>query len=180
MHLKKEDFASDEQWMIARNAEMRNKTGSHVHVHTRDPQTLAYALVDSPVGLAAWLWERRRAWSDCNGDVLTVFDRDSLCTLASIYWLNRSIATSMRLYAEQFGSTTAFAPVHDRKPVIEVPTGYAVYPKDNVLIPRALAARNTNLKRWTVMKRGGHFGAGELPVETAQEISAFFRPLRPR
>jgi pimeloyl-ACP methyl ester carboxylesterase len=178
MRIGKEHFAPDEQWMFERNTKMRSITTSHVVVHCQDPQTLAYALVDSPVGTAAWLWERRRSWSDCDGDVLKVFDRDSLCTLASVYWLNGSIATSMRLYWEQFGKSTVFVPSHNRTPVIEVPAGFSLYPKDNVLVPRSLAELNTNLKRWTIMEKGGHFGAAEHPEPAVHEYREFFRPLR--
>ena len=151
---------------------------SHVVVQSNDPQTLAYALVDSPVGTAAWLWERRRAWSDCGGDLLSVHDRDFLCTLASIYWLTRTIGTSLRSYWEHFNSGMPIKPLHDRKPVIEVPTAFAVHPKDVMLVPRSVAAAHTNLQRWTVMPKGGHFGFAEQPVALINELRCFFRPLR--
>ncbi len=143
-----------------------------------DPQTLAYALVDSPVGTAAWLWERRRAWSDCGGDLLSVHDRDFLCTLSSIYWLTRTIGTSLRIYWEHLNSLMLNRPLHHRKPVIEVPTAYAIHPKEVVLVPRSVAAANTNLQRWTVMPRGGHFGFAEQPAGLTNELRTFFRPLR--
>jgi hypothetical protein len=126
-------YAPDEQWMIARMAEAERLIRSHVTVHTHDPQTLAYALADSPTGTGAWLWERRRAWSDCDGDVFTVFSRDRLCTLASIYWLTGTIATSLRLYFEHFNG--GWPPLHDGRS-IEAPTAFAIFPKELVLLPR--------------------------------------------
>jgi pimeloyl-ACP methyl ester carboxylesterase len=175
---KPEDYATDEQWMLTRKAEASRLIVSHLTVHSNDPQTLAYGLVDSPVGTAAWLWERRRAWSDCGGDLLSVHDRDFLCTLASIYWLTRTIATSLRIYWEQLNSPRLNGLLHHRKPVIEVPTAYAIHPKEVVLVPRSVAAANTNLQRWTVMPRGGHFGFAEQPAGLTSELRTFFRPLR--
>jgi pimeloyl-ACP methyl ester carboxylesterase len=171
-----ESYAADEQWMIARKAEV--PASSHLAVHSLDPQTLAYALVDSPVGTAAWLWERRRAWSDCGGDLLSVHSRDFLCTLASIYWLTGTIGTSLRIYWESFHSAAAVRPLHDRKPVIPVPSAFAIHPKELVLVPRSIAAENTNLQRWSMMPRGGHFGFAEQPAALVDELRAFFRPLR--
>ena len=174
-------FGPDEQWMLARQAESAPTVMSHFTVQSTDPQTLAYALVDSPVGTAAWLWERRRSWSDCGGDLLAAYDRDFLCTLASLYWLTGTIGTSLRTYWEhaQAGGLP-IAPLHRRQPAIAVPAGYAIGPKEVMLIPRALAARGTNLKRWTLLPRGGHFSFAEQPALMTGELRAFFRPLRGR
>lgn len=150
---------------------------SHFVVQSNDPQTLAYALVDSPVGTAAWLWERRRSWSDCGGDVLSAFDRDFLCTLASIYWLTRTIGTSLRIYWDNLNSGPT-KPLHDRMPAVEVPAGFAVHPKEVMLVPRSIVAAGTNLQRWSLMPRGGHFGFAEQPTALTGELRSFFRPLR--
>lgn len=172
-------FADDEQWMLDRRAESASTVVSHFTVQSTDPQTLAYALVDSPVGTAAWLWERRRAWSDCNGDLLAVYDRDFLCTLASIYWLTRTIGTSLRTYWEHArAGGLPIRPLHDRTPAIEVPAGYAIAPKEVMLVPRAFAARGANLQRWSLLPRGGHFSFSEQPELLTEELRAFFRPLR--
>ena len=125
-------------------------------VHRRDPQTLAAALNDSPAGLAAWIVERRRSWSDCGGDVERRFTKDDLLTTVSIYWFTQTFHTSARLYAEMFRGATMM-PVHDRTPEVEAPTGIAVFPEDVFLVPRSVAAERTDLRRWTVMPRGGHF-----------------------
>jgi pimeloyl-ACP methyl ester carboxylesterase len=173
-----QDHDASEAWMIEHRATTGTLSASHVAVHSNDPQTLAYGLVDSPVGTAAWIWERRRAWSDCNGDLLAVHDRDFLCTLASIYYLTRSIGTSLRSYWEHFRSGMPIKPLHGRMPVIEVPCGFAVHPKDVMLVPRSIAAKMTNLQRWTVMPRGGHFGISEQPDAMVNEFRTFFRSLR--
>jgi len=174
--LGREAFADDEQWMLARNAEAEPLIRSHVAVHTSDPQTLAYGLTDSPVGTAAWIWERRRAWSDCGGDVTSVFSRDDLVTTASIYWLTKSIASSLRLYFEHFKAPWRL--VHERRPTIEAPTGFAIFPKELALLPRSVAEERTNLHRWTVMPRGGHFAPAEQPELIIDDLRAFFRDLR--
>jgi len=105
-----------------------------------------------------------------------VFSRDDLMTLASIYWLTRAIGPSLRIYYEHFNG--GWPPLHDRQQAIDVPTGFAVFPKELVLLPRSVAAARTNLQRWTVMPRGGHFGPAEQPALIVDELRAFFRALR--
>ncbi|MCC6435201.1 MAG: epoxide hydrolase [Acidimicrobiales bacterium] len=168
------DFAPDEQWMVARADEARRMTEAHVAVHRRDPQTFAYAMADSPTGLGAWLWHRRDLW--CDGDPLEVFGREDLCTLSSLYWFNSSFASSIRIYAEQFTKPQAL--VHDRERIIDAPTGFGVFAKELMFLPRATAERHTNLQRWTVFDRGGHFAPAERPDAVVDELRAFFRPLR--
>jgi pimeloyl-ACP methyl ester carboxylesterase len=169
-------FAPDEQWMLERMAVAEPLIRSHVTVHMLDPQTLAYALADSPAGMAAWMWERRRAWSDHDGDVFDVFSRDDLATLASIYWLTDTMASSLRLYFHHFNG--GWPTVHDRTPTIGVPTAFAIFPKELVLLPRSVAAANTDLRRWTLMPKGGHFGPAEQPQLMVEDLRAFFRDLR--
>lgn len=171
------DFAPEEQWMWQRMEEAKPLIQSHRTVHQIEPQTLAYALVDSPLGTAAWVLGRRRDWGDHDGDVFALFDRDFLCTTASIYWLNRSIGPSLRIYHEHFGGGRPPAPRHDRELAIEAPTAFAVFPKELLLLPRATAARITNLKRWSVMPRGGHFPPAEQPELVISDLRAFFREL---
>jgi pimeloyl-ACP methyl ester carboxylesterase len=170
----REDYAEDEQWMLARADEARRLTEAHVAVHRRDPQTFAYAMADSPAGLGAWLWHRRQLW--CDGDAIEVFGRDDLCTLASLYWFGTSMASSIRLYAEQFSRPQVLA--HDRPRIIEAPTAFAVFPKELLFVPRAVAEERTDLRRWTVFDRGGHFAPAERPDAVVDELRAFFRDLR--
>ncbi len=171
---KPSDYAPDEQWMLARADEARRATEAHVAVHRRDPQTFSYAMADSPAGLGAWLWHRRDLW--CDGDPLEVFGRDDLCTLSSLYWFNTSFASSIRLYAEQF--TKPAGTVHDRERVIEAPTGFGVFAKELMFVPRSVAERATDLRRWSVFDRGGHFAPAERPDAIITEMREFFRPLR--
>jgi pimeloyl-ACP methyl ester carboxylesterase len=176
--LSPEDYGPDEQgWYETMQARMAS-THAHVAVHSQDPQTLAYALNDSPVGLAAWILERRRLWSDHDGDVFDAISRDDLLTGVTIFWFTQTIGTSMRYYFEQWANPLRI--VHDRTPEIEAPTGIAVFPGDLVFVPRTVAERHTNLHRWTVMPRGGHFAAIEEPDLLVDDLRAFFRPLRGR
>lgn len=174
--LRDEDFAPDEAWMAARVRESLPMTIAHSAVQSNDPQTLAYAMADSPVGTAAWLWSRRRAWSDCGGDVIGLFGRDFLCTTASLYWLTNTIGSSFRLYYETF--SRGWNLTHDRTPAIPVPTGVAIAPKDIRMLPRAWVAARTDLRRWTILPRGGHFAPAEQPDLVSAEYKAFFRELR--
>jgi pimeloyl-ACP methyl ester carboxylesterase len=139
------------------------------------PQTLAFALSDSPVGLAAWITEKFRAWSDCGGDLESVFTKDELLANISLYWFTGAIGSSFWPY---------YARMHRPWPVpdnaeIAVPTGYSEFPHEMLRPPRSLAERTyTDIRRWTVMPRGGHFAAMEQPEALAREIREFFRSLR--
>lgn len=166
-------FGEDEQWMYRRNQEVRAITKVHVMAHANAPQTLAHALSDSPAGLASWLWERRRSWTAPTSD--RARDPDFLCATASLYWFTRSIGTSMRLYAEH--RAAPWKPIDGREPLVAVPTGLAVAPHELILMPRALVAARTNLERWEVLPRGGHFLPVEEPEMLIDEYRAFFRPL---
>ena len=148
---------------------------AHGVVHRASPQTLGFAFNDSPVGLAAWIVERRRLWSDSDGDIESVFSRDDILTLLSIYWFTGTVGTSMRQYADT--PLADWQPRHDRTPLLEAPTAMAVFPMDLLLVPRTVFAEQANLKRWTVMPRGGHFGAAEQPDLLADDIRAFFTSL---
>jgi pimeloyl-ACP methyl ester carboxylesterase len=153
---------------------LKEETGYQWIQGTR-PQTLAFALTDSPAGLAAWITEKFRAWSDCNGDVESAFSRDRLLANISFYWFTGAIGSSFWPY---------YARMHRPWPIpdgrtIDVPTGYAQFPREILRPPRSLAARTyTDIRRWTVMPRGGHFAALEQPEALAAEIRKFFRSLR--
>ncbi len=172
------DYRPDEQDWPERHAQRRAAIGSHVLVHTTDPQTLAWSLNDSPVGLAAWLIERRRNWSDCDGDVERAFSRDFLLTTVSLYWHTQTIASSMLIYAESLRG--GGANVHSTRPPsrIDVPTGIGVFPYDLALYPRSACERVANLVHWSVLPHGGHFGPAEQPELYVEELRTFFRPLR--
>jgi microsomal epoxide hydrolase len=140
------------------------------------PQTLAFALNDSPAGLAAWMVEKFRTWSDCDGVPENAISRDRMLANISLYWFTGAIGSSFwpyygRLHAPRW-------PISPAEPVT-VPTGYAAFPKEIIVPPRELAAKTyTDIRRWTVMTKGGHFAAMEQPAALAEEIFQFFRPLR--
>ncbi len=174
--LSAEQYGPGEEGWFDRMQTRMASAASHVAVHSQDPQTLAYALNDSPVGLASWILERRRLWSDHDGDVYDALSRDFLLTNVMLYWVTGSIGSTMRYYWENWRQ--AVRTVHDRNPAIEVPTAIAVFPNDLVFVPRSVAEIHTNLVRWTEMPRGGHFAAAEEPDLIVEDLRAFFRELR--
>ena len=171
-----DDFTPEECDMIGQES---RGPGDFVHVviNQTDPQTLAWAMHDSPAGLAAWILLRRRAWSDCNGDIETKFDKDTLLTYLSLYWFTNSfVGTELFCRASNFPKPMDLA--NDVKPEISVPTAVAVLPKDLLHKPRSLFAAHTNLRQWTMFPSGGHFGAAEEPRLMTEDIRSFVRPLR--
>ncbi len=174
--LKREDFAPGEQRLYERMQESHRHIASHIAVHSFDPQTLAFGLSDSPAALAAWLLERRRNWSDCDGEVERRFSRDELLTTVMLYWATNGAAGSVRYYQASRGAGWRIDA--SELPFIRAPTGIAVFPRDVVFIPRALAAQHADLRRWTLMEAGGHFAPAEEPEALVDDIRAFFRDLR--
>ncbi len=147
--------------------------GGYAAIQSTKPQTLAYGLNDSPVGLAAWIVELFRSWSDSGGDVEKCFTKDELLTNITIYWATETINSAIRLYYEAQHNLPKDAGERAR-----VPTGAAILPKDPIPAPREYAERFFNIQRWTEMPRGGHFAAMEEPALLVEDIRAFFRPLR--
>lgn len=153
---------------------LREETGYSAIMATK-PQTLAYALTDSPVGLAAWIIEKFRNWSDCGGDVDAYFSRDVLLTNIMIYWVTGAINSMFWPYYARLHEPW-IVPSGER---IMVPTGYAEHPKEILTPPRSIAERvYGNIRRWVRMPRGGHFAPLEVPEALAREIRDFFRPMR--
>ncbi len=135
------------------------------------PLTLAYALNDSPAGLAAWIVEKFRAWSDCGGDVERSFTKDQLLTNIMLYWVTGSMPSAVRLYYESRRS--------GRRPDrVEVPTAVAVFPGEIFFSPRKWVETRYNVAQWTEMPRGGHFAAMEEPELFVEDVAKFFRGLR--
>jgi microsomal epoxide hydrolase len=152
---------------------LKEETG-YQRIQGTKPQTLAYALNDSPAGLAAWIVEKFRTWSDCKGDIESRFTKDQLLTNIMFYWLPETANSSCRLYCETMRAGK-FPPTDFR---VEVPTGCAIFPGEMFKPPRAWVENIYNLKRWTVMPRGGHFAAMEEPALLVDDIRAFCRDLR--
>ena len=152
---------------------LKEETGYQWIQGTR-PQTLAYGLTDSPAGLAAWIVEKFRAWTDCSGVPERALTRDEMLADISLYWFSGAIGSSFWPY---------YARMHRPWPVpeggkVEVPAGYVEFPKEILRPPRSLAAKTyADIRRWTVMRAGGHFAALERPQALAREIVEFFSSL---
>ncbi len=153
---------------------LKEETG-YQWIQGTKPQTLAYGLTDSPAGLAAWITEKFRTWTDCGGDLESAVSRDHLLANICLYWFTGAIGSSFWPY---------YARLHGGWPIpaggtVDVPMGYCAFPKEIIRPPRSLAQpMYTNIQRWTEMKRGGHFAAMEQPEALAGEIRAFYRALR--
>ena len=156
----------------ARAAFQAQETG-YSNVQGSKPDSLTLAQSDSPAGLAAWIVEKFRTWSDCDGDVERAFTRDQLLTNLMFYWAPNSAASSARIYYEATRDPAAF-----RYPRVEVPTGVAAFPKEPWRVPRSWAEQRFNITRWTEMPRGGHFAAMEEPDLLISDIRAFFADIR--
>lgn len=156
-----------EQW--------ENDEGAYGHLQRTRPQTLAYGLHDSPVGLAAWIVEKFRSWSDCDGDLSKRFSQDELLTGITLYWLTETFGSSTRLYYEG----AHFAAPSASETRITVPTAIALTTEPFDRAPRAWAERTyTDIHRWTEFPRGGHFIAKEEPGLLAEDLREFFREFR--
>jgi microsomal epoxide hydrolase len=152
---------------------LKEETG-YQRIQGTKPQTLAYGLNDSPAGLAAWIVEKFRTWSDCGGDLERRFSKDQLLTNIMLYWVPETANSSCRLYCETMRASK-FPPTDFR---VDVPTGCAIFPRELIRPPRAWVEKLYNVQRWTQMPRGGHFAAMEEPALLVDDIRGFFRPLR--
>lgn len=155
-------LASVKQWT--------QREGGYAMIQSTKPQTLAYGLHDSPAGLAAWLTEKYRSWTDCNGAIERRFSKDELLTHIMIYWVSGTINSSMRTYFENQPQKLEKLP--------SVPAAFAAFPKEINPPPREWVERRMHVDQWTEMPRGGHFAALEEPVLLANDIQQFFRRLR--
>lgn len=167
-------LSEDEEAYLARVARWREAEGAYVAIQATKPQTLSYGLTDSPIGLAAWLLEKFKGWSDCEIAPEEAIPRDDLLTNIMIYWLTNTINSSLRLYAE-----ARSAPLHLRSGErVLPPCGIVRLPRELPMPPREWAERAFNLVHWTTLPKGGHFAAMEQPRLLAEDIRTFFRPLR--
>jgi len=143
----------------------------YFQIQSTRPQSIGYGLNDSPAGLAGWIVEKFRVWSDCNGDVESKYTKDELLTNIMLYWVTGTITSSMRLYYEA---------VHGGLGVgtSDVPVGGAIFPKDVVKVPRSWAEKQFNLIHWSEISSGGHFAAMEEPELLTRDIRKFFRMVR--
>jgi pimeloyl-ACP methyl ester carboxylesterase len=166
--------SAEEQRFLDQAAVWIERQGAYGHIQGTKPQSLAFGLNDSPVGLAAWIAEKFQAWSDCGGEIERAISLDALLTNISIYWFTGTIGSSFRLYLESRSRPLHFTSGQR----VSTPLGVAQFPAELPMPPRSWVERCYDIHRWTAMPRGGHFAAMECPAELAEEIRAFFRPLR--
>ena len=171
-----DDLTSAEQAYMNHFQHWRSQETAYAALHMTKPQTLAYGLNDSPAGLAAWMIEKFRSWSDCDGDVEKAFSKDELLTNIMIYWVTQTINSSMRIYYES--PLPAFQGKIFSRRRIEVPLAWAQPPKDMFPMPRSWAERFYDIDQWTDLPAGSHFPEWEQPDAVAQDMRTFFRPLR--
>lgn len=168
------ELSEAEKAMLAQRVQWLADEGGYSHIQATKPQTLSYGLNDSPAGLAAWIVEKYRTWSDCGGDVESRFTKDELLTTITIYWVTQSINSSTRLYYESFFQAWDLA----KGEKIQVPVAIASFPRENSVPLREWAERSFNIQQWTDMPSGGHFAALEEPDRLVEDIRKFFRGLR--
>jgi microsomal epoxide hydrolase len=158
-------------------AEYNQHETGYIAIQGTKPQSLAYGLTDSPAGLAAWIVEKFKRWSDCGDDVERSFTKDQLLENIMLYWVTGTINSAMRLYYEAHGpgrSTGNFFAAG-----VQVPAGLANYPAEIAPTPRLWAEQvYKNIVRWSDMPKGGHFAAFEQPVAFVEDLRAFARELR--
>ena len=170
--------------VTASEAELRETRGDYMRgelayqqIQATKPQSLGYALNDSPAGLAAWILEKFHGWTDmpqgAGGNLDDYFSKDELLTNISIYWFSESITSSMRIYYENRA-------VPQIKPTgyIDVPTGVALFPAEIYITPRAWAEAAYDIRHWAQLEKGGHFAALEQTQTYLDELNTFFRLLR--
>jgi pimeloyl-ACP methyl ester carboxylesterase len=138
-------------------------------IQSTKPQTLATALNDSPAGLASWIVEKFRRWSDCGGDVESRFTKDELLTNVMIYWLTQTIGSSIRQYRDGIGDANLVGST--------VPAAFLMSSKDMLPTPREWVERTARIDRWTPVDRGGHFIEWEEPRLVADDIHEFLHGL---
>jgi pimeloyl-ACP methyl ester carboxylesterase len=157
----------EREWMEA-GVRWGAAEGAYAALQRTKPQTAAFGLTDSPVGLAAWIVEKMHSWGDRDA-----FTRDEILTNVMIYWLTGTIGSSMRMY-----HANGAIPRDQLARRVEVPSGFALFPADILRPPRAWLDRTANTVRVTTPAKGGHFAAFEDPEAYAQELRDFFRPYR--
>ncbi|SFJ32528.1 Pimeloyl-ACP methyl ester carboxylesterase [Amycolatopsis sacchari] len=169
------DLAPEERAFLGAAAAWGAAEGAYAAMHRTKPQTAAVGLTDSPAGLAAWIVEKLRSWSDCGGDVERSYTKDEILTNVMLYWLTGTIGSSMRMY-----HANAAIPLEQHARRVEVPSGFSLFPGDLAHPPRAWLERVANVVHFRELPRGGHFAPFEEPELYVEELREFFRPYRNR
>jgi pimeloyl-ACP methyl ester carboxylesterase len=168
--------AAEQAWAEQFEIDQIMENGYRTQQATR-PQTLSYAMMDSPVGVAAWILEKMNSWSDTDGnDVESVYSKDQLLTNIMVYIITRTFNTASWIYYGRREEGGRILSPEGRR--VEVPTACAVFPKELLAWPpRTYAERLYNVTQWTEMPRGGHFAAMEQPELLIADIRKFARSL---
>jgi pimeloyl-ACP methyl ester carboxylesterase len=143
---------------------------SYFNLQASEPQTIAYALTDSPAGWLAWMIDKFQMLTDNNGDFLTAVDRDTFLTDVTLYWVTGTVGSGMRIYFENRLSGEESAPL----PHLETPVAYADFPKEVFATPLSWIQQTYNVVQYTKMPRGGHFAALEQPSLLVADVRKFF------
>jgi pimeloyl-ACP methyl ester carboxylesterase len=172
--MKPEDMSEAEKKFLEAGRQWQMTEGAYAMIQATKPKTLAYAMNDSPVGLAAWIIEKFYSWSDINGNLENEYTKDELLTNLTIYWVTQTAGSAFRIYYETMrdlkrGSGTK---------KVEIPTAVCIFPRDMIHAPREFAERIFNLQQWTQMPAGGHFAAMEQPQLLASDIIQFAGKIR--
>ena len=167
------DLTEEERKRLDRSAYLRAELAGYMRLQATRPQTLSYALADSPAGQLAWIAERFMEWTGPRTVPEDAVDRDQMLTDISLYWFTKTAGSAARLYYE-YARTGSFGP----PPPTSIPTGVAVFAGDTVLPIRRLAERDNNIVHWSEFDRGGHFAAMEQPELLVDDIRKFFRKFR--
>ena len=165
----------EEEHQQQANEALRATELGYVMLQSTKPQTLSYALADSPVGQAAWIVEKLRTWTDCAGDLESVLTRDEILASVTTFWATGTGGSSGRLYHEARLAALGSTPRQGR---IGVPTAVALFPRELYPTSRRIASEHYNIVRWTPMARGGHFGAWEQPELLVADLRAFLAGLQ--
>lgn len=167
------DLSGEEQQFLGLVQKWLMTEGAYLMAQATKPYTLAQGLADSPAGLAAWLIEKFRSWSDSDGQIESRFTKDELLTNIMLYWATNTIGSSFSPYYQQ--DIVQKAPNFAK---LSVPTGFAIFPQDILKAPRSFVERFYEVRQWTEMPSGGHFTALEEPELLAEDLRSFFRLLR--
>jgi len=167
-------LTDEEKADLAAMAQFQREEAGYALEQGTKPQTLGVSLNDSPAGLLAWIVEKFRTWSDCDGHPENTYTREQLLTNVMVYWVTQTITSSARLYWENQHAGAEKA----RPEYVGVPTGVARFPKEVLRFPRSWVERRYNVTHWTDMPRGGHFAAMEQPALLVDDLRTFFRTVR--
>ncbi|MBI4595282.1 MAG: epoxide hydrolase [Candidatus Tectomicrobia bacterium] len=171
---ERNNLTAAEKSFLKEAADFLKEESGYQWIQGTKPQTLAYALNDSPAGLAAWIVEKFHTWTDCHGDLDSHVSKDEILSIITLYWLTGTINSSFWYYYQMRHHPWRLNPGER----IRVPTAVAAFPLEILRPPKEWAARIYDLRRWTDMPSGGHFPALEEPQRLVEDIRLFFRELR--